>query len=152
MMSAPITAKSPESSSNTSGQECPLEHADCPPITPRRRVNIKAKCAEFGTQHHRPFATVKLARAEFSTVNVPRNIVGPVVRQIRKEKGLTQAELCARLNLLGWDIGRDTLAKLETRVRWVADFEIIKLADALAVDPSVVLQRAINLAAKASGR
>ena len=82
-------------------------------------------------------------------MNVPRNIVGPVVRQIRKEKGLTQAELCAKLNLLGWDIGRDTLAKLETRVRWVADFELLKLAQALQVDPAQILRQASKPPAKA---
>jgi transcriptional regulator with XRE-family HTH domain len=77
-------------------------------------------------------------------MNVPRNIVGPVVRQIRKEKGLTQAELCAKLNLLGWDIGRDTLAKLEGQVRWVADFEAVKLAAALAVDIAELYRRATS--------
>jgi transcriptional regulator with XRE-family HTH domain len=85
-------------------------------------------------------------------MTVPRNIVGPVVRQIRKEKGLTQAELCAKLNLLGWDIGRDTLAKLETQVRWVADFEILKLAEALQVEGTFILRRASKPAANANPR
>lgn len=75
-------------------------------------------------------------------MNNPRNIVGPVVRQLRKEKGLTQAELCAKLNLLGWDIGRDTLAKLEIQVRWVADFELLKLAKALNVNAAQLLHDA----------
>ena len=73
-------------------------------------------------------------------MNVPRNVVGPVVRQIRQRKGLTQAELCAKLNLLGWDISRDTLAKLETQVRWVADFELLKLATALRIEVAELLQ------------
>ena len=47
---------------------------------------------------------------------------------IRKEKRLTQAELCAKLNLLGWDISRETFTKLKTQVRWVADFELLHLA------------------------
>ena len=75
-------------------------------------------------------------------MTAPRNVVGPVVSQIRKEKGLTQAELCAKLNLLGWDISRDTLAKLETQVRWVADFELLKLAEALQVEPGHLLRQA----------
>ena len=74
----------------------------------------------------------------------PRNIVGPVVSQIRKEKGLTQAELCAKLNLLGWDISRDTLAKLETQVRWVADFELLQLAEALRIEPAHLLRQAVK--------
>ena len=39
------------------------------------------------------------------------NIVGPAVKEIREEKGLTQEVLAARCNLLGWDISRSTLAK-----------------------------------------
>jgi transcriptional regulator with XRE-family HTH domain len=78
----------------------------------------------------------------------PRNIVGPVVREIRKEKGLTQAELCAKLNLLGWDISRDTLAKLEAQVRWVADFELLQLAEALRIEPAHLLRQAVKLASK----
>ena len=105
-------------------------------------MNIKAKCAEFGTNVHLTSATVKARSAEFSTMATPRNIVGPVVRQIRREKGLTQAELCAKLNLLGWDISRDTLAKLEIQVRWVADFELLKIAEALRIEPAHLLQRA----------
>jgi transcriptional regulator with XRE-family HTH domain len=75
-------------------------------------------------------------------MTAPRNVVGPVVKQIRKEKGLTQAALSAKLNLLGWDISRDTLAKLECQARWVADFELVKLAQALHVDPGDLLRRA----------
>ncbi len=78
----------------------------------------------------------------------PRNIAGPVVRQIRKEKCLTQAELCAKLNLLGWDLSRDTLAKLETQVRWVADFELLQLAEALRIEPAHLLRQAAKLADK----
>ncbi|MCX6924946.1 MAG: hypothetical protein NT154_17290 [Verrucomicrobia bacterium] len=39
----------------------------------------------------------------------PRNIVGPVVRELREKKGLTQPQLVAKLNLAGWDVSRETL-------------------------------------------
>jgi len=61
----------------------------------------------------------------------PRNIVGPKVRMLRKKHGLTQPMLSARCNLLGWDLSRETLAKIESQIRWVADCEIICLATAL---------------------
>lgn len=70
----------------------------------------------------------------------PRNIVGPVVRQLREQQRLTQPELAARLNLAGWDISRETLAKIESQIRWVADFELLKLADALQVRPEALLK------------
>lgn len=63
----------------------------------------------------------------------PRNIVGPTVRALREEAGLTQAMLVARLNRAGWDISRETLAKIESQIRWVADFEVQILAKALDV-------------------
>jgi transcriptional regulator with XRE-family HTH domain len=72
----------------------------------------------------------------------PRNIVGPVVRQIREKKGLTQANLAAKLNLLGWDIARGTLAKLEAQIRWVSDSELLQLADALGVGAADLLNQA----------
>ena len=47
--------------------------------------------------------------------------------------------LVAKLNVLGWDISRETLAKIETQIRWVADFELVCLAKALNVSPLVLL-------------
>lgn len=72
----------------------------------------------------------------------PKNIVGPVVREKRVKTKLTQAQFVAKLNLLGWDLSRDTFAKIESQTRWVADFELQKLADALACDPSELLRKA----------
>ena len=75
-------------------------------------------------------------------MNSPRNIVGPLVRQLRMKRGLTQAQLAAKLNLLGWDLSRDTLAKIESQARWVADFEILRLAAGVGIDAAELLRRA----------
>jgi transcriptional regulator with XRE-family HTH domain len=72
----------------------------------------------------------------------PRNLVGPVVRELRESQGLTQQMLVARLNLVGWDISRETLAKIESQVRWVADTELLLLAAALKVEAGQLLKRA----------
>ena len=64
------------------------------------------------------------------------NIVGPSFKEIREEKGLTQEVLAARCNLLGWDISRSTLAKIEVRLRRVKDTEAIILTQALKVNIS----------------
>ena len=34
---------------------------------------------------------------------------------------------------MGWDLSRDTLAKIELQSRWVSDFETVFLAQALSV-------------------
>lgn len=75
-------------------------------------------------------------------MNPPRNLVGPVVRQLREKRGLTQPMLVARLNLAGWDLSRETFAKIEAQIRWVADFELLWLAAALEIEPGELLRRA----------
>jgi len=76
-------------------------------------------------------------------VNMPRNIVGPLVRDLREKQGLTQGELVTKLNLLGWDASRDIVARIEGQVRWVADFEIVKLAAALGIEYTELLRLSV---------
>lgn len=63
------------------------------------------------------------------------NIVGSIVRKIRESKNLTQEQLVAHCNLIGWPISRGTLAKIESKVRCVTDKEVLLLATALKVSP-----------------
>ncbi|HEY1792552.1 MAG TPA: helix-turn-helix transcriptional regulator [Opitutaceae bacterium] len=63
----------------------------------------------------------------------PRNIVGPQVRRIRNSQGLSQAALAAKCQRRGWDISRETLAKIESQFRWVADSDLVQLAKVLDV-------------------
>jgi DNA-binding XRE family transcriptional regulator len=65
----------------------------------------------------------------------PRNLVGPQIRQLRDRQELTQPMLAARCRRWGWDLSRQTLAKIETQFRWVSDFELLCLARALRVEP-----------------
>ena len=44
--------------------------------------------------------------------------------------------MAARCNLLGWDISRSTLAKIEVRLRRVKDTEAVILTQALKVNIS----------------
>lgn len=62
------------------------------------------------------------------------NIIGPQVRRLREQNHMTQEELTARCNLLGWNISRGTLAKIEAQVRRVTDEEVGLLAEALKVE------------------
>ena len=61
------------------------------------------------------------------------NIVGNQVRRIRSERGLSQPALAARCQRLGWDIGRDIVARIEGQIRLVTDSELLFLARALDV-------------------
>lgn len=59
------------------------------------------------------------------------NHIGMNVRKLRENKGLTQEQFAAKCNLIGWDISRGTLAKIESKVRRITDIEVILLARAL---------------------
>jgi len=65
--------------------------------------------------------------------SVPQNIVGPVVRKIRYGRGWKQAMLAARCARAGWDVGENTISKIEAQVRCVTDSELVFLARALKV-------------------
>lgn len=58
----------------------------------------------------------------------------PQVRRLREQPSMTQEDLAARCNLLGWNISRGTLAKIESQVRRVTDDEVALMAEALKVD------------------
>lgn len=63
-----------------------------------------------------------------------RNCIGPQVRTLRKKKELTQDQLAARLQLAGLhSVDRVTVAKIESQIRSVFDFELPVLAEALGV-------------------
>lgn len=70
-----------------------------------------------------------------------KNIVGPRVQQIRLAKGLTQDAFTAECNLVGLNISRGTLAKIESQIRRVTDTEIVLLAKALRVDMSELYKK-----------
>lgn len=62
------------------------------------------------------------------------NIIGGNLRQARKRMGLTQFDVVARCQLMGWQLSRETLAKIETEVRRVNDAEVAMLAQAVSID------------------
>jgi transcriptional regulator with XRE-family HTH domain len=78
-------------------------------------------------------------------MNVPRNLVGPQIRQLRAKMDITQPMLVARCQLVGWDISRETIAKIESQIRWVSDFELLGFAKALDVPISDLWPQAEQL-------
>jgi len=62
-----------------------------------------------------------------------KNIVGPAIRRLRYQRGMTQAMLTARCSRVGWDVSENIIAKIEAQFRCVTDEEIIFLARALRV-------------------
>ncbi|MDR2462350.1 MAG: helix-turn-helix domain-containing protein [Verrucomicrobiales bacterium] len=63
-----------------------------------------------------------------------QNIVGAQVQKIRLKKNFSQEQLAARCGVLGWNISRGTLAKVEAQIRCVSEQELFILAKALRVE------------------
>lgn len=61
------------------------------------------------------------------------NITGNNILRIRKEKKVTQEDLCARIQVMGYQISRSDISKLENGKKFIADFEVYGFAKALKV-------------------
>ena len=62
-----------------------------------------------------------------------KNVIGDRIRQARRSAKpiITQNELVARLQVLGVEMDRSMLSKIENGLRPVYDYEVIALAQAL---------------------
>ena len=65
--------------------------------------------------------------------NGSRNICGQRVLEARRHNCMTLFDLAARLQIEGVNIERDSISKLESGKRFVADYELLTLAKVLNV-------------------
>ena len=70
-----------------------------------------------------------------------KNIIGDKVKSLRKEKGISQKALAEQLQLLGFDFNDLTVLRIETGKRFVADYELMALADFFDVSSDYLLGR-----------
>lgn len=63
-----------------------------------------------------------------------RNIIGENLKLLRLEKGLSQEQLANKLHLLGLNLDRSAISRIENYSREVYDYEISYFAAALDVD------------------
>jgi len=60
-----------------------------------------------------------------------KNLIAATLRKRRSKLRLSQADLARGCQIAGWDIGRDTIAKLEGGTRCIIDSELIVLSKVL---------------------
>jgi transcriptional regulator with XRE-family HTH domain len=72
------------------------------------------------------------------------NVIGPQVKKARlaRKTPMTQDDLSIKLQMLGWQIDRFGVSKIERGERQVTDKELLLLARALNVPPSLLLESA----------
>lgn len=78
-----------------------------------------------------------MARPKLAGAGHPKNLVGPRVREARLAlvPPHDQADLAAALSrVLGMQVGRTTIVRLEAQQRPVTDIELVALASVLRVE------------------
>lgn len=74
--------------------------------------------------------------------NGQRNISGEKIRQERTRQRCTQADLAARVQVIGVILERDCISRIENGLRMVQDFELLAIAKALGVTTDWLLDEA----------
>lgn len=69
------------------------------------------------------------------------NVIGQNIKNIRKASKITQEDLCARMQIMGYQISRSDISKLENGKKMITDFEIIGFIKALKVNFSDLFKR-----------
>ena len=65
--------------------------------------------------------------------NGKSNIIGPRIKQIRKQQKLSQDMLAARLQIQNVELTQKCISRIEKQERFVTDYELRALAAALNV-------------------
>mgnify|MGYP002589105166 CR=1 FL=1 len=72
-----------------------------------------------------------------------RNIIGTLVKEHREQKNYTKTELSHKLELLGIELDRFELYKIETAKKSVKDFELVALCMILDINMNELKKQAI---------
>ena len=70
-----------------------------------------------------------------------KNIIGSKIRQLRQEKGLSQAALASQLQLFGMEFSDLTILRILQGMRFVADFEVAILAKYFNISTDTLLEQ-----------
>lgn len=70
-----------------------------------------------------------------------QNMVGPRIKQLRLEKGMTQKTLPERLEILAVYVCRGSISRIEEQKRTITDIELIGIAEVLQVDISELFKK-----------
>lgn len=63
------------------------------------------------------------------SINNNRNLISQKLTALRNQCGLSQQDLAIRLQLMGYDISKNTITCIETNTRYVSDFELKAFKD-----------------------
>jgi len=67
------------------------------------------------------------------TIQGQKNLIGKRLKLLRERDKLSQRDLARRFQLLGLDIDKNVITRIETDKRYVADFELKAIAEVFRV-------------------
>lgn len=74
------------------------------------------------------------------TQNGEKNLIGPILRRLREEHGVSQRELARQFQLIGCDIDQNVIARIETNKRRVTDIELRAIMEVFHISSTVLLE------------
>lgn len=63
-----------------------------------------------------------------------KNIIGSRLETLRREKGLSQAQLAARMQTMNVNIDQQMISRIERNLRIVTDYELVCFSRVLGVE------------------
>ncbi len=72
--------------------------------------------------------------------NGTNNVIGERLAAMRREAGLSQKKFADRLQLLGLDVDKNAIQRIECGKRFVTDIELVYICKALGTDPNMILK------------
>ena len=74
-----------------------------------------------------------------------KNTISEMLRQGRKQAGLSQGELAAKMQTIGVSLDQQAISKIENNTRIVTDFELACFCHVLRLSPEDMLKKAMQL-------
>ena len=68
------------------------------------------------------------------------NLIGNQIAVRRKELKLSQRKFADRLQLMGLDVDKNAIQRIECGKRFVTDIELVFICRALATEPNIILE------------
>lgn len=69
-----------------------------------------------------------------------KNLVHNRLKEIREEKGLSQRGLARELQLLGYDMDKNVITRIETNKRYITDVELKALVEVFGVSYDYLIE------------
>lgn len=72
------------------------------------------------------------------------NIAGKTIASLRRKMNISQRQLADRMQLVGIDIDKNAIQRIEARKRFITDIELCAFAKVFCVSVDILLERGEN--------